>query len=63
MMKNDRPQFKAGDLVVYEDNPDKPMTVTDVRFEGRWFVRVEGDPPRHSWMASALRPYVAPVAA
>ena len=54
-------KFKVGDRVIFEGN-DLVFTVAEALFEGRWFVRLEGEPP-NSWIcASALRPYIAPSA-
>ena len=61
--------FNLGDLVVYEGNPDRPMTVADVLFEGRWFCSRRGrstplfvDGERASRVAGSSSPWASRLA-
>jgi uncharacterized protein YodC (DUF2158 family) len=49
--------FKVGELVVREGGGGPVMTVAEVRFEARWFVRIEGDEPNAWALANCLIPY------
>jgi hypothetical protein len=49
--------FNVGDLVVYEGNGGRALTVSAVLFEGpRWWLAFEGYPRRYWSLASLFRP-------